>query len=65
MPSNASVNLPLARIPAESQEREFVQDCLHAEQEFATHMRSFKCHNWAYAKPALIEVIEQMRRRSQ
>ncbi|MEO6501832.1 MAG: hypothetical protein ABIQ09_07955 [Jatrophihabitantaceae bacterium] len=23
-------------------------------------LRSFKCHNWAYAKPALLEVIQQM-----
>jgi hypothetical protein len=27
-------------------------------------LRSFKCHNWAYARPALLEVIEQMRRGS-
>lgn len=25
-------------------------------------LRSFKCHNWAYAKPALLEVIQQMER---
>lgn len=24
------------------------------------NLRSFKCHNWAYAKPALLKVIEQM-----
>ena len=24
------------------------------------NLRSFKCHNWAYAKPALLNVIEQM-----
>ena len=23
-------------------------------------IRSFKCHNWAYAKPALLKVIEQI-----
>src|SRR5712692_5862043 len=23
-------------------------------------LRSFKCHNWAYARPALLEVIEEM-----
>ena len=25
-------------------------------------IRSFKCHNWAYAKPELIEVLEKMER---
>ena len=25
-------------------------------------LRSFKCHNWAYAKPALLEVISAMER---
>ncbi len=24
------------------------------------NIRSFKCHNWAYAKPALLRVIKQM-----
>jgi hypothetical protein len=24
-------------------------------------LRSFKCHNWAYAKPALLKVVEQMK----
>ncbi len=24
-------------------------------------LRSFKCHNWAYAKPALLKVLEQMK----
>jgi hypothetical protein len=24
-------------------------------------LRSFKCHNWAYAKPALLKVLEKMR----
>ena len=24
------------------------------------NLRSFKCHNWAYAKPALLDVIEKM-----
>jgi hypothetical protein len=23
-------------------------------------LRSFKCHNWAYARPALLEVLERM-----
>jgi hypothetical protein len=27
-------------------------------------LRSFKCHNWAYAKPALLEVLEKMKVRS-
>jgi hypothetical protein len=26
-------------------------------------LRSFKCHNWAYAKPALLKVLERMQRR--
>ncbi len=26
------------------------------------NLRSFKCHNWAYAKPALLKVIQQMER---
>ncbi|MGL4611893.1 MAG: hypothetical protein ACRCYY_19815 [Trueperaceae bacterium] len=25
-------------------------------------LRSFKCHNWAYAKPALLEVLERVKR---
>jgi len=25
-------------------------------------LRSFKCHNWAYARPALLKVIQEMRR---
>lgn len=24
------------------------------------NLRSFKCHNWAYAKPALLKVLQQM-----
>lgn len=24
-------------------------------------LRSFKCHNWVYARPALLKVLEQMR----
>ncbi|WP_293193785.1 hypothetical protein [Ottowia sp.] len=24
------------------------------------NLRSFKCHNWAYAKPALLKVLRQM-----
>ena|SRR5687767_6615599 len=27
-------------------------------------LRSFKCHNWAYAKPALLEVLERMKAKS-
>jgi hypothetical protein len=26
-------------------------------------MRSFKCHNWAYAKPALLKKILEVRKR--
>ncbi len=26
-------------------------------------LRSFKCHNWAYAKPALLKVLERLRKR--
>ncbi len=25
-------------------------------------LRSFKCHNWAYAKPALLKVIQEMQK---
>ena len=25
------------------------------------NLRSFKCHNWAYAKPAILEMIEKMK----
>ena len=25
------------------------------------NLRSFKCHNWAYAKPALLNVLQRMR----
>jgi len=28
-----------------------------------TDLRSFKCHNWAYARPALLEVLERMQAR--
>ena len=27
-------------------------------------LRSFKCHNWAYAMPALLEVLESMEQRA-
>jgi hypothetical protein len=30
-------------------------------QQAIENLRSFKCHNWAYAKPALLKVLEQMR----
>jgi hypothetical protein len=51
-------------------ERKFVNiEVPHAIADLFCHgcgaaipdLRSFKCHNWAYAKPALLEVIEQMR----
>jgi len=54
-------------------ERKFVNvEVPHAIADLFCHgcgaaipdLRSFKCHNWAYAKPALLEVIEQMRRAS-
>lgn len=53
-------------------ERKFVNiEVPHAIADLFCHgcgaaivdLRSFKCHNWAYAKPALLEVIEQMRSR--
>jgi hypothetical protein len=28
------------------------------------NIRSFKCHNWAYAMPALLKVIDEMKERS-
>ena len=28
------------------------------------NLRSFKCHNWAYARPALIKVIQEMQRKA-
>lgn len=28
------------------------------------NLRSFKCHNWAYAKTALIKVIQEMQKRN-
>lgn len=28
------------------------------------NIRSFKCHNWAYAKPALLKVLEQIRNKA-
>ena len=28
-----------------------------------TNLRSFKCHNWAYAKPALLKVIKEMEKK--
>jgi hypothetical protein len=54
-------------------ERKFVNiEVPHAIADLFCHgcgavipdLRSFKCHNWAYAKPALLEVIEHMRRGS-
>ena len=34
--------------------------CFRCQTEI-DFLRSFKCHNWAYAKPALLKVLEQMR----
>ena len=33
--------------------------CFKCKTPF-TDLRSFKCHNWAYAMPALLKVLEQM-----
>jgi hypothetical protein len=33
--------------------------CANCKTPFEA-LRSFKCHNWAYAKPALLEVLEKM-----
>lgn len=33
--------------------------CFHCKTPFA-ELRSFKCHNWDYAMPALLKVLEQM-----
>jgi len=33
--------------------------CSHCHTPFDS-LRSFKCHNWAYAKPALLNVIKKM-----
>jgi hypothetical protein len=35
--------------------------CLNCGTPFA-NLRSFKCHNWAYAKPALLRVLQAMSR---
>ncbi len=52
-------------------DRKFVNvETPHAIQDLFCHqcgeaipdLRSFKCHNWAYAAPALLEVIEHIRR---
>jgi hypothetical protein len=32
-------------------------------QTAINNIRSFKCHNWAYAMPALLEVIDEMQQR--
>jgi len=29
------------------------------------YLRSFKCHNWAYAVPALLEMLQEMERKAQ
>ncbi|MCI0721219.1 MAG: hypothetical protein L0338_19940 [Acidobacteria bacterium] len=34
--------------------------CFNCKTPFE-NLRSFKCHNWAYAKPALLKVLEQMK----
>lgn len=33
--------------------------CHHCGTSFE-NLRSFKCHNWAYAKPALLKIINQL-----
>jgi hypothetical protein len=33
--------------------------CYHCKTPF-DNLRSFKCHNWAYAMPALLKVLQQM-----
>jgi hypothetical protein len=33
--------------------------CIHCKTPFVD-LRSFKCHNWAYAMPALLKVLHQM-----
>jgi hypothetical protein len=33
--------------------------CFNCKTPFE-NLRSFKCHNWAYAMPALLKVLEQM-----
>jgi hypothetical protein len=33
--------------------------CASCKAEIA-NIRSFKCHNWAYAKPAMLEVVRSM-----
>jgi hypothetical protein len=33
--------------------------CINCKTPFV-NLRSFKCHNWAYAMPALLNVLEQM-----
>jgi len=32
-------------------------------QALIENLRSFKCHNWAYAKPALLEMLELMEKK--
>ena len=36
----------------------------HQCHEPITDLRSFKCHNWAYASEQMLEVLEQMRSQS-
>ena len=36
--------------------------CFRCEQPLE-NLRSFKCHNWAYAKPALLRVLKEMEQR--
>lgn len=35
--------------------------CYHCSAVF-DNLRSFKCHNWAYAKPALLRMLEKITR---
>jgi hypothetical protein len=37
--------------------------CFNCKTPFE-NLRSFKCHNWAYAKPALLRVLSEMKVRS-
>jgi hypothetical protein len=37
--------------------------CFNCKTEIR-NIRSFKCHNWAYAKPALLEVLQEMNKKA-
>jgi hypothetical protein len=65
--SKATSNAPATRVVSDEI---FKQVCdsppsLPGKEKWLTtdeDLRSFKCHNWAYAKPALLEVLERMKR---